>query len=347
MPGKLLDHVQKIDTPERAALRDGFGKGMLRLGEADRRIVALCADLTDSDRLEWFKEKWPERFVEVGIAEQNLIAAAAGMSRAGKIPFAASFAAFSPGRSWDQIRVAVCYSKNNVKIYGGHAGITAGEDGATHQALEDIAITRCLPEMTVLVPADAIEMEKATIAAGKAQGPFYLRGGRPAMPPVTTRESPFEVGRALLMRTGDDCTIIACGHLVREALIAAEALAKRKIGCRVLNMHTIKPLDEPAIAQAAADTGCIVTAEEHQVTGGLGSAVAEALARHAPVPLEMVGVRDMFCESGRWDELMDKYGLRASDIMQSVHAAIERKRSKGIAQLTQKKAAKRTRTKKR
>ena len=318
--------LQKLTTEEKKGIRDGFGEGMLLLGESRPEVVALCADLTESDRLDKFREKYPSRFVEVGVAEQNLIGVAAGMAHVGKIPFTASFAVFSPGRSWDQVRVSGCYSNNNVKIYGGHAGITVGEDGATHQALEDVAITRVLPRMTVIVPADAIEMRKATVAAADRPGTVYLRGGREKLPLVTTDETPFEIGEANLLREGKHVTIIACGIMVHEALLAAEALAKRKVEARVLGMHTIKPIDVNAILQAAHDTGAIVTAEEHQITGGLGSAVAEVLCANYPAPLERVGVKDTFGESGTSAALMDKYGLRATDIARAAENAIERKR---------------------
>jgi transketolase len=267
-----------------------------------------------------FKKTYPERFVEIGIAEQHLIGAACGMAHAGKVAFAASFAVFNPGRSWDQIRVSGCYSDANIKIYGGHAGLTVGEDGATHQALEDIAILRVIPKMTVIVPADAIEMRKATIAAAKTRGPVYLRGGREKMEQVTTEETPFRIGEAVTLREGKDVTIIACGIMVREAMLAADDLAKRGVNARVIDMHTIKPIDENAIVRAADETGCIVTAEEHQITGGLGSAVAEVLTAKYPAPLERVGMQDRFGESGTAPALLDKYGLRAKNII----AAAER-----------------------
>ncbi|HIH24859.1 TPA: transketolase family protein [Candidatus Woesearchaeota archaeon] len=311
------------------AIRDGFGEGIMLAAKDDPNVVALCADLTDSDRLEEFKKTYPDRFVEVGIAEQNLIGVSCGMAHTGKVAFNASFAVFNPGRSWDQVRVSMCYSNANVKIYGGHAGITVGQDGATHQALEDVAILRCLPRITIIVPADAIEMRKATLAAAKTPGPFYLRGGREKFPQVTTEETPFEIGKAVKLRDGDDVTIIACGIMVREAMLAAEELAKAKITARVLDMHTIKPIDERAIIDAAHDTGAIVTAEEHQITGGLGGAVAEVLCGHIIAPLERVGVKDTFCESGNAPDLMDKYGLRAKDIVAAAKRAIDRKKGAG------------------
>lgn len=325
-PAALRPYVAPLENADVRALRDGFGEGILLAAQADPRVVALSADLTESNRLMKFREQYPDRFVSVGVAEQNLIGVAAGMAHAGKTAFAASFAVFSPGRSWDQVRVSVCYSDHNVKIYGGHAGLTVGEDGATHQALEDIAIMRVLPRMTVIVPADAIEMRKATVAAAQMHGPVYLRGGREKAPQVTTDATPFEIGTAVPMRNGADVTIIACGIMVREALLAAESLAKERISAAVLNVHTIKPLDEQAILHAASDTGAIVTAEEHQVIGGLGSAVAEVLCTHLPVPIERVGVKDTFGESGAAQELLDKYGLRARDIVSAVHKVLDRKK---------------------
>jgi transketolase len=315
------------DAPVMKAIRDGFGEGILIAAKDNPDIVALSADLTESDRLEEFKKTYPNRFVEVGIAEQNLIGVACGMAHVGKVAFTASFAVFNPGRSWDQVRVSMCYSNANVKIYGGHAGLTVGQDGATHQALEDVAIMRCLPRMTIIVPADAIEMKKATIAAAKTPGPFYLRGGREKMVQATTEETPFEIGKAVLLRQGKDVTIIACGIMVREALLAADELAKSKISARVLDMHTIKPIDEHAIIDAAHDTGAIVTAEEHQVIGGLGGAVAEVLAEHYPVPMERVGMKDSFGESGSAGDLLDKYGMRAANIVTAVKHVLERKKS--------------------
>lgn len=318
--------LQPLTTEDKRAIRDGFGEGMMVLGEQRHDVVALCADLTESDRLDKFKEKWPNRFVEVGVAEQNLIGVAAGMAHTGKVAFTASFAVFSPGRSWDQVRVSCCYSNNNVKIYGGHAGLTVGEDGATHQALEDVAITRALPRMTVIVPADAIEMRKATIAAASVPGAVYLRGSREKLPQDSTDDTPFEVGQANLLREGKDVTIVACGIMVHEARLAAEELAKKKIQARVLNMHTIKPLDENALIAAAHDTGAIVTCEEHQIIGGLGSAVSESICAHYPVSVERVGMKDSFGESGTAPALLDKYGMRAKDIVAAVERVLLRKK---------------------
>ena len=311
---------------EKKALRDGFGEGIILAAKENAHIVALCADLTESNRLSEFKKQFPYRFVQVGVAEQNLIGVAAGMAHAGMVPFAASFAVFSPGRSWDQVRVSVCYSNANVKVVGGHAGITVGEDGATHQALEDIAIMRVLPRMTVIVPADSIEMRKAVLAAAKFQGPVYLRSGREKFPLVTSEESEFEIGKANILRQGTDLTIIACGIMVREAIVAAEELAKENIKAQVINMHTIKPLDERAVLTAAHETSAVVTAEEHQIIGGLGSAVAEVLSSNYPVPIERVGVKNTFGESGNAAALMEKYGLRSADIVAAAKRALSRKK---------------------
>lgn len=324
---------QEKSVPVLKALRDGFGEGIVLAAQENPNIVALSADLTESNRLMDFKKMFPDRFVCVGVAEQNLVGLAAGMAHAGKVPFAASFAVFSPGRSWDQLRVSVCYSNNNVKIYGGHAGVTTGEDGATHQALEDIAITRVLPRMTVIVPADATEMKKATLAAAKMQGPVYLRGGREKLPQVTNEETPFEIGVATMLRTGKDITLIACGNLVYEAMVAAEQLKAKKIDAAVMNLHTIKPLDIDAIIDAAHETGAIVTCEEHQITGGMGSAVCEVVCDNYPVPVECIAIKDTFTESGTGAALMDKYGLRAKDIVIAAQRALERKKYGGKKEL--------------
>jgi transketolase len=325
MPSPVKTEVVE-KTEEKKALRDGFGEGIILAAQENAHVAALCADLTESNRLTEFKKQFPHRFVEVGVAEQNLIGVAAGMAHAGMIPFAASFAVFSPGRSWDQVRVSVCYSNANVKVVGGHAGLTVGEDGATHQALEDIAIMRVLPRMTVIVPADAIEMRKAVVEAARFKGPVYLRSGREKFPLVTSEESPFRIGEANILRKGTDVTIIACGIMVREALLASDELQKQGIKAQVINMHTIKPIDEHAILVAAHDTNAVVTAEEHQVIGGLGSAVAEVLATHYVVPLERVGVKDTFGESGTSAALLDKYGLRSTDIVSAVKRVLERKK---------------------
>ncbi len=306
----------KFKNGELHPLRDGFGKGLLEAGK-NKKVFALSADLTESNRMNWFQEQYPERFVEIGIAEQNMVGTAAGLAHTGMIPFCASFAVFCPGRSWDQIRVSACYSKLDVKIYGGHAGLTVGEDGATHQALEDVAITRVLPNMTVIVPCDAEEMRRATRACVAHKGPVYLRGGRPNIP-VISEAHPFRIGKANVIRRGTDVTIVACGLMVGRSLDAAEELAKQGISCEVINCHTIKPFDYETVLKSVRKTGCVVTAEEHQINGGLGSVVAETLAEEYPVRLWRLGVEDTFGESGKWEELLEKYNLTAQGVINAV-----------------------------
>lgn len=298
---------------ETRSVRDAFGKALVELGKKNKDVVALSADLAGSVRTNWFAEEFPERHFEVGIAEQNMMGIASGLAACGKIPFVASFAAFNPGRNWDQLRVSVCYSNMNVKVIGGHAGISIGEDGATHQALEDIAITRVLPNMTVIVPSDYNEMYDATIAAAKHPGPVYIRSGRPKVEDLP--ESKFEIGKANILKKGKDITIIACGLMVQESLKAAELLEKKGISASVINMHTIKPIDKKAIINAAKETKAIITAEEHQVNGGLGSAVAEVLSENYPTKLKIIGIKDTFGESGSPDELLTKYGLTKEHIV--------------------------------
>ncbi|MEK7202320.1 MAG: transketolase family protein [Patescibacteria group bacterium] len=304
--------------------RDGFGQGLLELGKNNPDIVALCGDLVESIRVQSFAEAYPERYFEMGVAEQNMAGVAAGLALSGKIPFISSYAVFNPGRDWDQIRVSICYSQANVKIVGAHAGISVGPDGATHQALEDIAITRVLPNMTVVVPTDSVEAKKATLAIAKHVGPSYIRFGREKTPVITKDETPFELGRALPILAGSDVTIIANGQMVYRAIMAAKEL-EGKLSVGVLNMHTVKPIDAKAIIDAAKETGAIVTAEEHQIIGGLGSAVAEVLGDHHPVPLERVGIMDTFGESGQPEELMEHYHLGISDIVHAVERVIRRK----------------------
>lgn len=308
------------NNTEFSSTRDGFGEGLVQAAEQNPQVVGLCADLTESIRMNLFSEAFPDRFIQVGVAEQNLVGVAAGLAIAGKVPFAGSYAVFSPGRSWDQLRVSVCYSNLNVKLVGGHGGITVGPDGATHQALEDIAITRVLPNLTVVVPCDKEEARKATLAIAGHRGPCYLRLGRDKVEEVTTSQTPFELGKAITMREGTDATIIACGLMVQEALKAAEELAAKGKNVRVLNMHTIKPLDEKAILKAATETGLIITAEEHQIIGGLGSAVAEVVAEHHPVPVLRVGMKDSFGESGSGKELLEKYGLDSRAIISRIQS---------------------------
>ena len=308
-----------------AATRDGYGKGLVEAGEKDERVVVLCADLTESTRSLWFAEKFPERFVELGVAEQNMATVAAGMANYGKIPFISSYAAFSPGRNNEQIRTTIAINNVPVKIGGAHAGISVGPDGATHQALEDIALMRVLPRMTVLVPCDAIETQKATVAAAFHPGPVYIRFGREKSPVFTTKDAPFEIGRAEIYRLGSDVAIIGCGMLLYNALIAAEELLKEGIEAMVINNHTVKTIDSETIIKAAKDTGAVVTVEEHQINGGLGSAVAEVLAKNYPVPQEFIGVQDRFGESGEPWELVEKFGMGIKDIKEAVKRVIKRK----------------------
>lgn len=324
---KLFD-----DDIEQAPSRNGFGEGLVQAAEEDPNVVGLCADLTESVRMQAFKDKFPERFVEVGVAEQNLVTVAAGMAAVGKIPFTTSYATFSPGRNWEQIRTTACYNDRAVKIIGSHAGISVGPDGATHQALEDVAIMRALPNMVVIVPADAIEAKKATLAIAKNGKPSYLRLSRDKVPTITTEETPFEIGKAEVIwdaaidsNRHADATIVACGQMVYRALKAARDLSTQEIFIRVINCATIKPLDSKTIIQAAEETGAIVTVEEHQVTGGLGGAVAECVGQNFPVPLKIIGIEDRFGESGTPSELLDKFGLTVENIKQAVLQVIRMK----------------------
>jgi len=305
--------------------RDGYGHGLVELGASNPDVVVLDADLAKSTRSDWFANKYPDRFFDIGISEQDMIGTAAGLSLAGKIPFATTYGVFIAGRAWDQIRTTVCYSDLNVKVAGAHGGISVGADGATHQALEDIALMRVLPNMKVIVPCDAIEAKKATIAAAGIPGPCFLRFAREATPVFTEEKDFFEVGKANVLKDGKDVTIIACGPIVYEALQAQEQLAAKGISARVINMHTVKPLDGEALLKAAKETGAIVTAEEHQIAGGLGSAIAEFLVQNKPVPIEMVGIKDTFGESGGPEELAVKYGLVAKDIVDAVTKVMKRK----------------------
>ncbi len=308
-----------------APIRNGYGKGLVLAAENDERIVALCADLTESTRTEEFKNKFPERFVEIGVAEQNLASVASGMAAAGKIPFITSYATFSPGRNWEQIRTTICYNDQPVKIIGSHAGISVGPDGATHQALEDMAITRALPNMVVICPADEIEAKKATLAIAENGKPSYLRLSRDKVATITTEETPFKIGKAEVFYEGTDVTVIACGQMVYKALQAAEELSTNKISVRVINCHTIKPLDKETILKAAEETGAIVTVEEHQVTGGLGGAVAELISQHFPVPIKIIGIEDQFGESGKTDELLEKFGLTKAVIIKGITQVLRMK----------------------
>lgn len=314
----------KLQSRGEKATRAGFGEALLEIG-SDEKVVALCADLTESVGMKKFAETYPDRFFNVGIAEANMTSIAAGLTTTGKIPFIGTFANFATGRSFDQVRQSVAYSEKNVKICASHAGLTLGEDGATHQILEDIGLMRSLPHMTVVVPADFSETKRAVKAIYKHQGAVYLRFGRPAVPDFTTDDIPFEIGKAIELNSGSDVTIIACGVMVWRALQAAYKLEEEGISARVLNMHTIKPLDVQAILNAAKQTGAIVTAEEHQINTGLGDAVANVCTRSFPVPIEMVAVMDKFGESGTANQLLEKYGLTSEAIIQKVKTVLKRK----------------------
>lgn len=319
-------YISKLDTSSKGATRNGFGVGLFEAGKKSKQVVALCADLTDSVKVTKFKEKFPTRFFEMGICEQNMMGAAAGMCLNGKIPFVTSYAAFNPGRNWDQLRVSVCYSNHNVKILGGHAGLTTGPDGATHQALEDIAITRVIPNLVVLVPCDEEETRKATLAAASYKGPVYLRVSREKCLNITSKTDSFEIGKANVLDEGEDVTIVACGLGVQFALEAREKLKEQGISASVLNMHTIKPLDVKTLVKHAKKTGAVVSVEEHQIQGGLGSAISESLSQEYPVPQEFVGVNDTFGESGEGYDLLEKYGVSTKEIVKKVKKVIKRKR---------------------
>lgn len=305
--------------------RSGFGEGLAELGRTNKEVVALCADLTGSLKMDAFLKENPDRFFQVGIAEANMMGLAAGMAVAGKIPFTGTFANFSTGRVYDQIRQSIAYSKKNVKICASHAGLTLGEDGATHQILEDIGMMKMLPNMTVIVPADFNQTKQATIAIADFQGPVYLRFGRPAVPIFVKPDAKFVIGKADVLTEGTDVTIIACGHLVWKSIEAAKELAAQGISAEVINMHTIKPLDEEAVLRSVAKTKCVVTAEEHMLNGGLGDSIAQVLIRNTPYPQEYVGVHDTFGESGTPDELMVKYHIDTPDVVAAAKKVISRK----------------------
>ena len=307
------------------ATRDAYGKTLLKLGEINDDVVVLDADLSKSTKTNDFSKAFPNRFFNMGIAEQNLIGAACGLATAGKIPFASTFAMFATGRAFEVIRNSVCYPKLNVKICATHAGITVGEDGASHESIEDIAIMRAIPNMTVVVPADGIETEKVILEAAKYNGPMYVRLGRSAVPTLFNEDYKFEIGKGSVLRDGNDATIIACGMMVNEAIIAHEALKSEGINVRVINMSTIKPIDRELIINAAKETKAIVTAEEHSIVGGLGSAVSEVVSEECPVVVKKVGVKDVFGESGTPAELLEKHGLTAKHIVESVKEAINNK----------------------
>lgn len=316
---KHYDILDKKDT------RSGFGAGLLELGQTHPDVVALCADLTGSLKMDAFQKEFPERFFQVGIAEANMIGLAAGLSITGKIPFTGTFANFSTGRVFDQIRQSIAYSEKNVKICASHAGLTLGEDGATHQILEDIGLMKMLPGMTVINPCDYNQTKAATIAIANYHGPVYLRFGRPVVPNFTAPDQKFEIGKAVMLNEGTDVTIICTGHLVWKCIEAGHILAEMGISAEIINIHTIKPLDDAAILQSVAKTKCVVTAEEHQMNGGLGDSVCQLLARNTPAPLEMVAVNDSFGESGTPEALMTKYGLDTPNVVAAVQKVLQRK----------------------
>ncbi|MBP9747399.1 transketolase family protein [Patescibacteria group bacterium] len=313
------------ERQQSVATRNGYGDALLELGAADERIVVLTADLAESTRVHGFREQFPERFIECGVSEQHMVGMAAGLALSGKIPFLSSYAVFMPGRSWDQVRVSVCYTQANVKLVGAHAGLSVGPDGATHQALEDIAITRVLPNLTVIVPCDYHEAKAATVAMAGIDGPMYLRLTREPTPVILAEDTPFTIGKHRVLRPGADVTLVACGPLVYEALEAAELLEKKGLSAEVINASTIKPFDEKTLLASVKKTGCVVTVEEHQVHGGLFGAVSEILAQHLPTPIEAIAMPDSFGESGEPKELLHAYGLTTADIVKAAKRAVSRK----------------------
>ncbi len=323
----MSKYVLDINTElAQEPIRKGFGRGLLEAGKRNANVVAACADLTDSTQMSLFKNEFPARFVEIGVAEQNLVTVGAGLAAMGKIPFVSSYAAFSPGRNWEQIRTTICLNERAVKIVGSHAGVSVGPDGATHQMLEDIALMRVLPKMVVIVPCDAVEAEKATLAMAEDPRPNYLRLAREASPVITSADAPFEIGKAYVLERGTDVTIIACGTMVYQALVAAEKLYKAGIEAEVINVPTIKPLDTETILKSVRTTGCVVTAEEGQIAGGLGGAIAELLGEEHPVPIIRIGMKDHFGESGEPNELLKHFGLDAKHIELAAHHVVDKKK---------------------
>jgi transketolase len=317
--------MKKFEVQNVKDTRSGFGAGLSELGKTNQNVVALCADLTGSLKMDAFQKEHPERFFQVGIAEANMIGLAAGLAIGDKIPFTGTFANFSTGRVYDQIRQSVAYSNKNVKICASHAGVTLGEDGATHQILEDIGLMKMLPNMTVINPCDYNQTKAATIAIAEHEGPVYLRFGRPAVPNFTSATDKFEIGKALMLNEGTDVTIFATGHLVWQAIEAGHILAEKGISVELINIHTIKPIDAQAVLNSVRKTGAVVTAEEHQMNGGMGDSICQLLARELPTPVEMVAVNDSFGQSGTPDELMKEYGLDAANIVAAVERVIKRK----------------------
>ena len=329
-PNLKLNEKMFDEKVDQVPIRQGFGEGLLKAGEENLAVVGLCADLTESTRMNLFAEKFPNRFIQVGVAEQNLASVASGLATMGKIPFISSYAMFSPGRNWEQIRTTICYNNRPVKIVGSHAGISVGPDGGTHQAIEDMAITRVIPRMVVLSPCDAIEAKKATLASVDTGTPVYLRLAREKTPIMTTEATPFKIGEAQIFwhppAGGENpkVGIIATGALLHKALLAAKELEKNGIEIEVMNLSTVKPLDEKALIMLAKKTGRIVTVEEHQIRGGMGSAVSECLAKNYPVPMEFIGVDDQFGQSGTPEELIEHYGMGTRDIIKAVNKILRR-----------------------
>lgn len=315
----------KADDLVKEPIRKGFGRGLKIAGERDKNVVAVCADLTESTQISLFAEAFPERFVEVGVAEQSLATVGAGLAAMGKVPFISSYAAFSPGRNWEQIKTTIALNDVPVKVVGSHAGLLTGPDGATHQMLEDIALMRAMPNMVVIVPGDSLEAERATLAIAADKRPAYLRLARDSTPIMTTDKTPFEIGKAYVYTTGSDITIVATGIMTHQTMLAAEILFKDGIDAEVIHAPTIKPLDGATILKSVRKTGCVLTVEEAQINGGLGGAVAELVGEHCPVPLKRMGVQDRYGESGKPAELLEKFGLTAKHISLHAHALVERK----------------------
>jgi len=317
--------MKKFEYTEKKDTRSGFGAGLYELGKQNKNVVALCADLTGSLKMNQFAEEFPERFFQCGIAEANMMGVAAGLTVGGKIPFAGTFANFATGRVYDQVRQSIAYSGKNVKICASHAGITLGEDGATHQIMEDIGLMKMLPGMTVINPCDFNQTKAATIAIANYEGPVYLRFGRPKVPNFTPENQSFEIGKALQLNEGTDVSIFATGHLVWKSIEAAQVLEQQGISTEIINIHTIKPLDDEAVLTSVSKTKAVVTAEEHLMNGGLGDSIAQLLSRKMPTPLEMVAVNDQFGESGKPEDLMKKYGIDSSNIVKAVETVLKRK----------------------
>ncbi|MDB5185881.1 MAG: tktA [Candidatus Saccharibacteria bacterium] len=321
----LVDDMTSTDLVKEP-IRKGFGRGLLEAGKANENVVAACADLTESTQMHLFKEAFPERFIEIGVAEQNLVTVASGLAAGGKIPFVSSYAAFSPGRNWEQIRTTICLNDQPVRVVGSHAGVSVGPDGATHQMLEDIALMRVLPNMVVIVPGDSLEAEKATRALAEDKRPAYLRLAREATPIITTEHTPFEIGKAYVFAEGSDISLITTGTMTYQAMLAAEMLFKDGIDVEVIHVPTIKPLDSVTILKSVHKTGLVITAEEAQINGGLGGAIAELLGEEFPVPMKRIGMRDRFGESGKPDELLHHFGLTAKHMAFAAHELIDKHR---------------------